>query len=83
MHDWHEHSGEIPYETYLRDQFFFNGMNIKEKLLVHIALIGLFSSKGDLERCIFPRAYSKPNSFDIPIHTKKYSNWYNEWTIKN
>ena len=43
MHDWHKNSGEIPYDTYLRDQFFFNGMNIKEKLLVHIALIGLFA----------------------------------------
>ena len=42
MHDWHKHSGEIPYDTYLRDQLFFNGMNIKEKL-VHIALIGLFA----------------------------------------
>ena len=43
MHDWHKHSGELPYDTYLRDQFFFNSMDIKENLLVHIAIIGLFA----------------------------------------
>ena len=43
MHEWDKHSGEIPYDTYPRDQFFFNSMNIEEKMLVPIALNGFFA----------------------------------------